>query len=593
MEAAVECGVKHFIFSSTAAVYGMTGRQSGRRGRPARAHVALRLLQADDRDHAGRRGARARSPLCGPALFQRRRRRSRRAAPASRRRAPRISSRSPARRRSASAPTCRCSAPTIRRPTAPACATTSTSPTWRGRTWRRSRHLRAGGSQRRLQLRLWPAATPCCEVIDAVKRVSGARFRGAPVAAPAGRPGRRSSPPPPRSARRWAGSREHDDLDGSCARRLSGRSNLPRCGWLAAQALHSRPRMPQKSATNRRRLDGRRARGERADVGSRRTAWGALRAYDRRRCSRMARRSARRLPGDCSRLRVLLGCCPLRVAAARCRPAQRAGPTPSAASWRSCGPRRRRWASRAPPSIRPCAASSPTCRCPIWSCPGKTRASKGQAEFTKTPAQYLSAAYLAKLAEQGKTLLTQHAHTLAKIERELGVQRQFVLAIWGRETAFGAHRSPHYAIRALATQAYLGRRKDMFRTELLMRSRCCEDGVRTRETMTSSWAGAMGLTQFMPSRILHAWPTTSTATAARTSGARCRTRWARPPSSCAQKGWVPDQSWGYEVRLPKGITCLLEGTDNAKPRARVGQARRGARRRRLPAPTRSTSRPSS
>ena len=70
----------------------------------ARAHVALRLVQADDRDHAGRHRARARSPLRGAALFQRRRRRPARAARASRRRTPRTSSRSPARRRSASAP---------------------------------------------------------------------------------------------------------------------------------------------------------------------------------------------------------------------------------------------------------------------------------------------------------------------------------------------------------------------------------------------------------------------------------------------------------------------------------------------------------
>ena len=79
------------------------------------------------------------------------------------------------------------------------------------------------------------------------------------------------------------------------------------------------------------------------------------------------------------------------------------------------------------------------------------------------------------------------------------MQRNVVLAIWGRETAFGAHRSPHYAIQVLATQAWLGRRKDMFRNELLHALKMLEDGVRTRETMNASWAGAMGLTQFMPS----------------------------------------------------------------------------------------------
>ena len=195
--------------------------------------------------------------------------------------------------------------------------------------------------------------------------------------------------------------------------------------------------------------------------------------------------------------------------------------------------------------------------------PGKGEV-KGQAEFTKTPAQYVSAAYLTKLAEQGRALQTQHAPWLAKIESELGVQRQFVLAIWGRETAFGAHKSTYYVIKALATQAYLGRRKDLFRTELLYALKMLQDGVRTRETMTASWAGAMGLTQFMPSEF-YTWPTTSTATAARTSGARCRTRSDRRPTSCAPRAGWRTRAWGYEVRLPKDVSCLQEGADNAKP----------------------------
>lgn len=189
---------------------------------------------------------------------------------------------------------------------------------------------------------------------------------------------------------------------------------------------------------------------------------------------------------------------------------------------------------------------------------------KGQAEFTKTPAQYVSATYLAKLADQGKALRTQHAAWLTKIERELGVQGQFVLAIWGRETAYGGHRSSHYAIKVLATQAYLGRRKDMFRTELLYALKMLQDGIRTRETMNSSWAGAMGLPQFMPSEFYTVaydldgdgradiW--TSVADALGSAANQLRA-----------KGWVANQSWGYEVRLPKAIACLLEGPENAKP----------------------------
>jgi lytic murein transglycosylase len=189
---------------------------------------------------------------------------------------------------------------------------------------------------------------------------------------------------------------------------------------------------------------------------------------------------------------------------------------------------------------------------------------KGQPEFTRTPAQYLDADYLGRLSEQGRALLKQHAAHLEKIEKELGVQRQFVLAIWGRETAFGSHRSNYYVIKALATQAYLGRRKDMFRTELLYALKMLEDGVRTRETMTGSWAGAMGLTQFMPSEYYTVaydldgdgrkdiWTSTGDALASAANQLRA-------------KGWVPGQSWGYEVRLPVELGCVLEGPDQRRP----------------------------
>ena len=195
--------------------------------------------------------------------------------------------------------------------------------------------------------------------------------------------------------------------------------------------------------------------------------------------------------------------------------------------------------------------------------PGKSDV-KGQAEFTKTPAQYLSAPYLATLSEQGKSLQTQHATWLAKIERELGVQRQFVLAIWGRETAFGSHKSNYYVVKALATQAYLGRRKDLFRTELLYALKMLQDGVRTRETMTGSWAGAMGLTQFMPSEYY--------TVAYDLDGDGRKDIWGSVADALGSaanqlraKGWVPNQSWGYEVRLPKDVSCLLEGPDNGRP----------------------------
>ena len=137
IEAAVTSGVPHFIFSSTAAVYGGAGSEPVVRGCTAAPGIALWPLQADDgMDAAGRRArpsahaTRSCAISMSPGPIPR-------GAPASRRQAPRISSRLPARPRWASARSCRCSATITIRRTAPACATISTSATWSPRTaWR-------------------------------------------------------------------------------------------------------------------------------------------------------------------------------------------------------------------------------------------------------------------------------------------------------------------------------------------------------------------------------------------------------------------------------------------------------------------------
>ena len=74
---------------------------------------------------------------------------------------PRCSSRWPARWRSASVRTCRSSAPTTRPPTAPACATTSTSRTWPRAHLDALDYLRGGGDSHDRQLSAMATATAC------------------------------------------------------------------------------------------------------------------------------------------------------------------------------------------------------------------------------------------------------------------------------------------------------------------------------------------------------------------------------------------------------------------------------------------------
>ncbi len=209
----------------------------------------------------------------------------------------------------------------------------------------------------------------------------------------------------------------------------------------------------------------------------------------------------------------------------------------------------------------------PDRRLPDLVIPGRSkRTGKGQAEFVKPPQRYLNKRQLARLARHGRWFMAKYATALRRIEQEIGVERHVVLGIWGRETAYGTYRLPHYAIRALATQAYLGRRKQMFRNELLHALKLLEDRIITIAQMRSSWAGALGLPQFMPSEYdRYAYDL---------DGDGRRDIWKSVPDALASaakqlkdKGWIRGLSWGYEISLPPNLDCALEGPGDARPLA--------------------------
>src|SRR5690242_18343240 len=75
IEAAVKAGVRYFIFSSTAAVYGNPQRVPVREDDPTVPDLALRVLEADERNHVARCRDRAWIAPRRPPLLQRRRRR--------------------------------------------------------------------------------------------------------------------------------------------------------------------------------------------------------------------------------------------------------------------------------------------------------------------------------------------------------------------------------------------------------------------------------------------------------------------------------------------------------------------------------------
>ncbi|WP_249144648.1 lytic murein transglycosylase [Bradyrhizobium lablabi] len=204
--------------------------------------------------------------------------------------------------------------------------------------------------------------------------------------------------------------------------------------------------------------------------------------------------------------------------------------------------------------------------------PGRPKTgAPAQAEFVQVPADYIKDASIARLAAEGQRLLQKYRAALDEIEKRFGVPATVVLAIWGRETDYGRYALPYDTLRVVATQAYVGRRKDQYRTEFILALKILSDGVVTRKAMTSSWAGATGYTQFLPSEyykhgvdldgdgrvdIWHSVPDALASAA----------------QQLVNKGWQPGLRWAYEVRAPGNVDCTLGVPEVTKP---IGEWLRG------------------
>ncbi|MBV5264841.1 lytic murein transglycosylase [Pinisolibacter aquiterrae] len=207
----------------------------------------------------------------------------------------------------------------------------------------------------------------------------------------------------------------------------------------------------------------------------------------------------------------------------------------------------------------------PDYRLPDLALPGRpATGAPAQPEFVRTPADYVKETTIARLANEGRRLSQRHRDVLDRIEARFGVPATMVLAIWGRETDFGRSPEKYDALRVVATQAYAGRRKDQYRTEFLLALKILDEGAVTRKDFRASWAGATGLTQFLPSEYfghgidfdgdgrVDIWHSVPDALA---SAAK----------QLADKGWQAGVTWAFEVRPPAAFDCTLAVPEVRRP----------------------------
>jgi membrane-bound lytic murein transglycosylase B len=179
-------------------------------------------------------------------------------------------------------------------------------------------------------------------------------------------------------------------------------------------------------------------------------------------------------------------------------------------------------------------------------------ATKRQPEYGKPVGAYINAIVNPGRIKEGQQKAVQWAATFDAVEKKFRVERWILIAIWGMESSYGADRDRWDVFRSLSTLAYVKYRHPYFRNELLVALKIMQDGHISRDKMVSSWAGAMGQTQFMPSNFVDF--------AIDFSGDGKPDIWTNVPDvlgstgNYLQKGgWKFGQRWGFEVIAPQGF----------------------------------------
>ena len=123
---------------------------------------------------------------------------------------------------------------------------------------------------------------------------------------------------------------------------------------------------------------------------------------------------------------------------------------------------------------------------------------RDQPEFTKPVWSYVDNAANATRLNGGRTQLADNQAVFNAIEGRYQVPRNYLTAIWGLESAYGKIQGDYNLIDALSTFAHDGRRSEFGEQQLFAILDILRDGHVRREQLTGSWAGAMGMMQFIP-----------------------------------------------------------------------------------------------
>ena len=186
-----------------------------------------------------------------------------------------------------------------------------------------------------------------------------------------------------------------------------------------------------------------------------------------------------------------------------------------------------------------------------------------QPEFSTPIWDYLSGLVDEERVQLGRQKLAQHRDVLNRVAATYGVPAETVVAVWGVESNFGDISGSYPLLQALGTLSCEGRRQSFFRGEFFTTMRILQRGDLTEQQMKGSWAGAFGHTQFMPSTY-EELAVDFDGDGRRDLVSSTTDALASTANFLKKRGWQTGMPWGFEVRIPEGMSINGEGRRNKK-----------------------------
>ena len=180
---------------------------------------------------------------------------------------------------------------------------------------------------------------------------------------------------------------------------------------------------------------------------------------------------------------------------------------------------------------------------------------RSQPEFKEQVWQYINRRASDWRITAGKVALRNNEALFTRIERDYGVARGTLLALWGVESAYGDplvqqnHMRPVFpSLAALAWNE--PRRRAYWETELINALKIVDRGWSSPEEMRGSWAGAMGHTQWMPEVWLNVGIDYDKDGRVSPFGKPDDALGSTARYLVNRGKYQRDEHWGYEVRAP-------------------------------------------